>query len=120
MKPMGNGSGAGDFGTPLVVQLSATLGDVLREHAMLLSADPVVFAQRLLMRSLHQHRMDEVIGELFPDDARQSATEEAGITATLEASALLVALSETEPIRGHAATARAEARDALERARRLD
>jgi hypothetical protein len=120
MKHPGKGSGTADFGKPLVVHLPATLGDVLREHAMLLAADPVALAQRLLMRGLHQHRIDEVIGELFPDDSRQAATDEAGITAMLEASALLVALSDAEPACGHAASASAEARDALERARRLD
>ncbi len=120
MSHPGNRSGAGDFGAPLVVQLSPMVGDVLRQQAFLMATEPAELVERLLMRGLHQQRIDEVISELFPGDSRQAATEEASITANLEASALLVALSGASSGPGQAASAGAQARDAVERARRHD
>jgi hypothetical protein len=76
-------------GEPLTLKLAPALSEYLRTEAARRSLEPAELAQRLLMRGLHQQRLDDVLSELCPGASASSPSSEALLAARLEAGAML-------------------------------
>jgi hypothetical protein len=83
----------GERDRTLVVQLSPALDEYLRREAARRSIAPDELACRLLMRGLHQQRLDDVTHDLCQSPGATTPTEEALLAARLEAGAMLGAIS---------------------------
>lgn len=85
--------GIGERGRMLVVRMSPALDEYLRHEAARRSLAPDELACRLLMRGLHQQRLDDVTDDLCQSSDATAPTEEALLAARLEAGAMLGAIS---------------------------
>lgn len=80
-------------GEPLTLKLAPALSEYLRKEATRRSLEPAELAQRLLMRGLHQQRLDDVINELCPGASGTVPSSEVLLAARLEAGAMLGAFA---------------------------
>lgn len=76
-------------GEPLTLRLAPALSEYLRREAASRALDPAEFAERLLMRGLHQQRLDDVTRDICPCADPGGPTIEALLAARLEAGAML-------------------------------
>jgi hypothetical protein len=88
---------AAPCGGPLTLELAPALSEYLRTEAARRSLEPVELAHRLLMRGLHQQRLDDVINELCPGASGATPSIEVLLAARLEAGAMLGAFAVDPP-----------------------
>jgi len=104
---------------PLTVRLSPALAEFLRREAGRRGISAPELARQLLMRGLHEQRLDDVIRDLCPDCGAAPPSSEAMLAARLEAGAVLGAFSTPRRRRRAAPSdAREAMRHAIDRAAR--
>ena len=106
----------------LTVRLDPALSEYLRRESARRGIDPVELAERLLMRGIHQQRLDDATSDICSCGDAGGPTIEALLAARLEAGAMLGAFAgwSTPSERGSqipTESADSAARDILERLR---